>query len=117
MSSRLTLNIGLRYEYSPWLSGYKGQVGAILPRAAKPILVQAINLDAQFAAPTANALFGNLTQTCAHAGIAANCTPTDKTQLAPRVGFAWPSIDDKTVIPGGYGIFYAVGGRANRSNP
>ena len=71
VSSRLTLNIGLRYEYSPWLDGYKGQVGAILPNSPKPIVVQAINLDAQFAAPTANALFGNLTQTCSQAGIAA----------------------------------------------
>ena len=26
VSSRLTLNVGLRYEYTPWLKGYKGQV-------------------------------------------------------------------------------------------
>jgi hypothetical protein len=89
ISNRLTLNVGLRYEYSPWLDGYKGQVGAILPQSAKPIAVQSINLDAQFAAPTANALFGKLTQTCSQAGIAANCTAADKTQFAPRFGFAW----------------------------
>jgi hypothetical protein len=116
VSNRLSLNIGLRYEYSPWLDGYKGQVGAILPKAAKPILVQAINLDAQFAAPTANALFGNLTQTCSQAGIAANCTATDKTQFAPRVGFAWRPPGDKTVIRGGYGIFYEVESSGNRVN-
>jgi hypothetical protein len=116
VSSRLTLNIGLRYEYSPWLNGYKGQVGAIDPKAAKPILVQAINLDAQFAAPTANALFGNLTQTCSQAGIASNCTATDNTQFAPRFGFAWRPLDDKTVIRGGYGIFYEVESSGNRVN-
>ncbi len=116
VNSRLTLNIGLRYEYSPWLNGYKGQVGAILPNSPKPIAVQAINLDAQFAAPTANALFGNLTQTCSQAGIAANCTATDKTQFAPRFGFAWRPFDDKTVIRGGYGIFYEVEGSGNRVN-
>jgi hypothetical protein len=116
VSSRLTLNIGLRYEYSPWLSGYKGQVGAILPNSAKPIAVQAINLDAQFAAPTANALFGNLTQTCSQAGLAENCTATDKTQFAPRFGFAWRPFDDKTVIRGGYGIFYEVESSGNRVN-
>ncbi|MBZ5626966.1 MAG: carboxypeptidase-like regulatory domain-containing protein [Acidobacteriia bacterium] len=116
VSSRLTLNIGLRYEYSPWLDGYKGQVGAILPNSPKPILVQAINLDAQFAAPTANALFGHLTQTCSQAGIAANCTATDKTQFAPRFGFAWRPLDDKTVIRGGYGIFYEVESSGNRVN-
>ena len=58
----------MRYEYSPWLNGYKGQVGTFLPNSPKPIAVQAINLDAQFAAPTANALFGNLIQTCSQAG-------------------------------------------------
>lgn len=116
VSSRLTLNVGLRYEYSPWLSGYKGQVGAILPNSPKPIAVEAINLDAQFAAPVANALFGNLTQTCAQAGIAENCTATDKTQFAPRFGFAWRPLDDKTVIRGGYGIFYEVESSGNRVN-
>ena len=116
VNSRLTLNIGLRYEYSPWLNGYKGQVGTFLPRSAKPIAVQAINLNAQFAAPTANALFGNLIQTCAQAGIAANCTATDNTQFAPRIGFAWRPLDDKTVIRGGYGIFYEVESSGNRVN-
>jgi hypothetical protein len=116
VNNRLTLNIGLRYEYSPWLDGYKGQVGTILLHDAKPIAVQSINLDAQFAAPTANALFGKLTQTCAQAGIAANCTSTDKTQIAPRFGFAWRPFDNKTVIRGGYGIFYEVESSGNRVN-
>ena len=116
VTDRLTLNIGLRYEYSPWLSGYKGQVGTIQPKAAKPILVEAIDLSAQFAAPTANALFGNLIQTCSQAGLAANCTATDKTQFAPRIGFAWRPLGQKTVIRGGYGIFYEVEGGSNRIN-
>ena len=116
VSSRLSLNIGLRYESSPWLDGYKGQVGTILPNSAKPILVQAINLDAQFAAPTANALFGNLTQTCSQAGLADNCTATVKTQFAPRFGFAWRPIGERTVIRGGYGIFYEVESSGNRVN-
>ena len=77
VNSRLTLNIGLRYEYSPWLNGYKGQVGSFLPNSPKPIVVQSIDLAAQFAAPTSNALFGNLIQTCSQAGIAANRTATD----------------------------------------
>jgi hypothetical protein len=116
VNSRLTLNVGLRYEYSPWLNGYKGQVGAILPNSPKPIAVQSIDLNAQFAAPTANALFGNLTQTCSQAGIAENCTATDKTQFAPRFGFAWRPFDEKTVIRGGYGIFYEVESSGNRVN-
>ena len=116
INDRLTLNIGLRYEYSPWLSGYKGQVGTILPNSAKPIAVQAINLNAQFAAPTADALLGNLVQTCSQAGLAANCTATDRTQFAPRFGFAWRPFGNRTVLRGGYGIFYEVEGSTNRVN-
>ncbi|HXN21341.1 MAG TPA: TonB-dependent receptor [Candidatus Dormibacteraeota bacterium] len=116
VNGRLTLNLGLRYEYSPWLSGYKGQVGTFLPNSAKPIAVQSVNPDAQFAAPTALTFFGNLIQTCREAGIAANCTSTDKNQWAPRFGFAWRPLDNKTVIRGGYGIFYEVESSGNRVN-
>ena len=115
VNDRLTLNLGLRYEYSPWLSGYKGQVGTFLPNSPKPIAVQAINLSAQFAAPTGDALFGNLIQTCSQAGIAANCTATDKGQWAPRFGFAY-RLTNKTVLRGGYGIFYEVESSTNRVN-
>ena len=31
VSNTLTVNAGLRYEYSPWLSGYRGQVGTFIP--------------------------------------------------------------------------------------
>ena len=116
VNTRLALNVGLRYEYSPWLSGYKGQVGTFLPNSTRPIAVQAINLGAQFAAPTSNAAFGKLIQTCSQAGIAENCTATDKAQWAPRFGFAWRPFDDKTVLRGGYGIFYEVESSTNRVN-
>ncbi len=116
VNSRLTLNLGLRYEHSPWLNGYKGQVGTFLPNSPKPIAVQSINLDAQFAAPTASRLFGNLIQTCKQAGLAENCTSTDNSQWAPRIGFAWRPFGDKTVLRGGYGIFYEVESSGNRVN-
>jgi outer membrane receptor protein involved in Fe transport len=42
-------------------------------------------------------------------GIRTNHINLDKTDISPRFGFAWsPSADRKTVIHGGYGMFYAV---------
>ena len=35
VSNRLTLNLGLRYEYNPWLKGYRGQVATFDPTQAK----------------------------------------------------------------------------------
>jgi len=120
VSDRLTLNIGLRYEYSPWMSGYEGQVGDFLPWSKQPIAVQGIDLNAQPNVPLAYAQFGpsglNLIQTCAQAGIAENCTATDNRQFAPRFGLAWRPFGGNTVIRGGYGIFYEPESSNNRVN-
>jgi hypothetical protein len=120
VSDRLTLNLGLRYEYSPWMSGFEGQVGTILPHSAKPIAVQGINPNAQAVEPLAYAEFGpaglNLIQTCTQAGIASNCTGTDYRQFAPRVGLAWRPLGANTVVRGGYGIFYEPESSNNRVN-
>jgi hypothetical protein len=116
VNDRLTLNIGLRYEYSPWLNGYKGQVGTFLPSSSKPIVVQSVNLNAQFAAPTAYNLFGSMIQSCPQAGLPASCTYNDDAQWAPRFGFAYRPFGNATVVRGGYGIFYEPESSGNRVN-
>jgi outer membrane receptor protein involved in Fe transport len=43
------------------------------------------------------------------AGLSTNRIHTDKADYSPRFGFAWsPTNDSRTVLRGGYGIFYAV---------
>ena len=118
-SERLTVNAGLRYEYSPWLAGYRGQIGTFDPTRAKPIIVSGSgtvpDLGAQFAAPAAYRFFGQYIQTSSQAGLPSNITYTDKHQFGPRFGFAY-SATKKTVVRGGFGMFYepeTTGGRVN----
>jgi hypothetical protein len=119
LSDRLTINAGLRYEYSPWLNGYKGQIGTFLPGAAKPIVVGGTgtvpDLSAQVAAPAAYQFFGQYIQTAATAGLPQNLTYTDKHQWAPRVGVSY-SAGPKTIVRGGFGMFYEPEGTSGRVN-
>jgi hypothetical protein len=110
VTNRLTLNLGLRYEYTPWARGYRGQLGTFDPTQSRPIIIGSetdqIDLDAQLAAPTAYEFYKDLIQTSSQAGLPLSITAADKNQWAPRLGFAWRPLGDRTVIRGGYGIFY-----------
>jgi hypothetical protein len=122
VNDRLSLNLGLRYEYSPWASGYRGQLGTFDPTSSRPIIVASdsdqIDLGSQFAGPSAYALFRNFIQTSSQAGLPLSITSTDKTQFGPRFGFAWRPFGDKTVVRGGYGLFFEqenTDGRVNNN--
>src|SRR5262245_47160373 len=87
VSSKLTLNLGLRYDYTQWprhrdnkLGSFDLETGKYLWAATNPIT-----------------------------GEAANTFPTviypDKNNWAPRVGMAY-LLDNKTTVRAGYGWFY-----------
>jgi outer membrane receptor protein involved in Fe transport len=88
---RLTLNIGLRYELpEPWYQP-NNYWGTFSPGAQSRIYPNA----------PAGLLFPN------DPGVPRGLAPTDKTNFAPRVGFAWDAFGDgKTAVRGGFGIFY-----------
>jgi carboxypeptidase family protein len=119
-NNRLTLNLGLRYEYSPWLKGYRGQLGAFDPKLAKPVIIAGggdqIDLSAQFAGPSSFGLFKDFIQTSSQAGLPLSITSPDKKQLAPRFGFAWRPFGERTVLRGGYGVFYETENTDGRVN-
>ena len=71
VNPRMTLNLGLRYDYQ------------------------------KLADPTVN----NPSAALAAAGLSTVTTVRDRNNFSPRVGFSY-AIDEKTVVRGGYGIFF-----------
>jgi hypothetical protein len=112
VSDRLTLNLGLRYEYSPWLTPYLGQGATFDPTQSKPVIVSSstdsINLNAQPDAAVGYAIFGSLIQTTHQAGLPITVTNVSRDQFAPRVGFAWRPFGQKLVVRGGIGQYYQI---------
>jgi Carboxypeptidase regulatory-like domain/TonB dependent receptor len=80
VTPRLTLNGGLRYEYN-----------------SPPV-------DAEDRANVYDVVTRNLVPVGTN-GVPRSGFEADKNNFAPRVGFAW-SVTDKTVLRGGYGVYY-----------
>jgi len=81
VNRRLTFNLGLRYELNPPLT-------------------EPNNLLSNFDVATRGIIIAGQN------GLGRQVYNTDKNNFAPRVGFAWQPFDQKTVIRGGYGIYY-----------
>ncbi|MEP7363487.1 MAG: carboxypeptidase regulatory-like domain-containing protein [Acidobacteriota bacterium] len=94
LTSKLTLNVGLRYETeTPYTERYD-QVNAF---------------DRDIASPVRNSSFPNLTGGLQFAGTQLGSRYVydwDKNNIAPRVGFAY-QVDPKTVLRWGAGLFYS----------
>ena len=96
VNSKLTLNLGLRYEYETGLMENNN------------------HLVVGFDGLAANSLAANVSgftprgvvQYAGVDGISTACCNTSSKKLGPRIGVAY-SLNDKTVIRGGFGIFYA----------
>ena len=107
MTAKLTVNLGLRYEWStPYderhdriqFSNFTGDSGISLPyNVASPYPGMAELLDRT----------GDLFGTTVFAGSGRRNVPVDRNNWAPRIGFAY-ALNAKTVVRGGAGIYYGL---------
>ena len=107
VNSRLTLNLGLRYELvSPFVDKndimlnfdptFGGGSGRFLISSDK---------TTQFLDPRIPAILPVVTASQSGLGIGRGLVRTDKNNLAPRLGVAW-RMTDKSVVRGGYGVYF-----------
>jgi hypothetical protein len=90
----LTLNFGLRYELeTPYTERYDRAIYGFDYNAPAPLKVPGLNLRG-------GVLFAGLN------GVPRGEGNLDKNNFGPRFGFAW-SLNSKTVVRGGFGMFYA----------
>jgi hypothetical protein len=100
-TSKLTLNLGIRYDVLTGFTDRHNQLAWFDPTKPDPVL--GLPGALQFVGTNGNSR---------------NQTGTDLANVAPRLGFAW-QIDEKTVVRGGYGIIYTTntGGSVTGSGP
>lgn len=93
ISRRLTLNLGVRYEYNQPKLDTKGRSFSVVPGLQSTVFT---------GAPVGMVFPGDK-------GAPVGVNFSDKNDWAPRVGFAWdPRGNGKTSVRGGFGVFYDV---------
>jgi hypothetical protein len=112
VTPRLTINYGVRYEYHPMFQDHNENVAAFLPGyytgTDGSIVHGAVvvpNGSLKLVNPAfAGSILPTPILTASQAGIPNSLRYSQKTDFAPRIGFAW-RVGDRTVIRGGYGKF------------
>ncbi len=111
VTSKLTVNVGLRYEYEkPTTERYNRSIRGFDFETANPVTQQSVANYARNPIPQVPATAFKTNGGLLFAGVGGQPNQlwnADKNNFAPRVGLAY-SINPKTVVRTGYGIFFDV---------
>lgn len=96
ITQRLTANVGLRYEYEPGIRERNNKY--------------AVGFDTKVVNPISSQGSGIQTlggiEYAGQSGYPTKCCNNSSLKFAPRIGLVY-ALDQKTVVRGGYGVFYA----------
>ncbi len=116
LTSNLTLNFGLRFEYNSFYTGIRGQKSAFNLITGGLIIPSNIDSNVQSLTASLQQEFADRIQYTKALGLPDSIQPAEP-DFAPRFGFAWrPNGSEKTVLRGGYGIFYLFPDGGNINN-
>ena len=120
ISSSLTLNLGMRWEYNPFFRGVDSETSAFEPatttgfnNSAKGLIIVPTNGSGTLLDPTAQPetaqlipLFSDRIEGTAALHLPESIRKTGPGLYVPRVGLAWrPGGNNRTVIRAAYGLF------------
>lgn len=105
LNSRLTLNLGLRYELYTRYKDKRNQIATFDPVSGAIVTALPVSQIAYPPAVAAYEAAGAVFKTASEVGFPRNLLEPDHDDFAPRVGLAY-RLNEKTVLRGGYGIYY-----------
>jgi len=109
VSSRLSLNLGTRYEHHPGWSERTGRQ-AVFDIGSGKIVVPDGSLN--LVSPLMPRGYVDVVEAGSAGYNSESLLVTDRFNIAPRIGLAWRPFGPNSVVRGGYGIFYDVVARS-----